>query len=124
MGLDVDKLMVDGSEINLRYYVSEPWNLILGDAKNLPLRAVDCIATDPPYGRSASTKGWKLNLLLRRFLEEASSLLRKGGYLCLGAPSTVDLSSLGVDAGFKLVESHRMRVHKNLTRVVCVFKAV
>ncbi|RLE51814.1 MAG: TIGR01177 family methyltransferase [Candidatus Methanomethylicota archaeon] len=122
VGMDIDPKMTSGAKVNMRFFGVEPISIILGDAKHLPLHKVDCIATDPPYGRSASTRGARLEFLLREFLCEAYSVLKSGGYLCIAAPSKLMLEDLGRDAGFKVVESHRMRVHRSLTRVIAVFK--
>jgi len=122
IGLDVDKAMIKGCKLNMKYYGLNPLSLVKGDARHLPFRKVNCIATDPPYGRSASTKGLSLKELLADFFSEVSAVLVRGGHICIASPSNIDLTSMGLNSGFTLVETHMMRVHKSLTRIICVFK--
>ncbi|MCS7386353.1 MAG: THUMP domain-containing protein [archaeon GB-1867-005] len=122
VGLDIDRKMVSGAKANLNFFGVNPVSIMIGDARHLPFRRVDCIATDPPYGRSASTAGFRLEELLRDFLHEAYGVLRVGGYLCIAAPFELMLEDLSVEAGFKVVEVHRMRVHRSLTRTIAVLK--
>ncbi|NHV11725.1 MAG: methyltransferase domain-containing protein [Candidatus Verstraetearchaeota archaeon] len=122
VGLDIDIKMIMGCLSNLRYFNIKNYNLILGDAKHLPFKSVNFVATDPPYGRTASTKGMNLKSLIKCFLQDIYGLMSKDGYICIAAPENVDLKNIGLDVGFKLVESHVMRVHKSLIREVCVFK--
>lgn len=122
IGLDIDEKMIHGCKRNMNFFGFNNFHLMLGDARNLPFRFVNYVATDPPYGRTASTKGTNLKYLLLDFLKDIRDLLSKDGYLCLAAPSNVGLSNLGLDVGFNLVESHLMRVHKSLVREICVFK--
>ncbi len=120
IGLDVDQAMVEGARINLVHFNVSPIALIHGDAKHLPLKCVDSIATDPPYGRSASTRGLSVGELIERFLYEAGNILRRGRFMCIASPSTLDLEGMAKSAGFRVVELHSMRVHKSLTRLIAV----
>ncbi|MEM2136376.1 MAG: methyltransferase domain-containing protein [Candidatus Methanomethylicia archaeon] len=122
IGLDVDEKMIRGCKSNMEFLGINRFHLILGDARSLPLKSINYVATDPPYGRTASTKGMNLKILLLNFLEEMKVLLSKNGYVCLAAPINIGLSYLGLNAGFNLVESHLMKVHKSLIREICVFK--
>jgi len=122
IGLDIDTKMIRGCLSNLKYFNLKNYNLILGDARNLPFKSVNFVATDPPYGRTASTKGMDLKSLIKYFLQDIYGLMSKDGYICIAGPTNVDLKNIGLDVGFKLVESHIMRVHKSLIREICVFK--
>ncbi|RLE50390.1 MAG: hypothetical protein DRJ21_01755 [Candidatus Methanomethylicota archaeon] len=114
--------MISGAKINLKYFNVHPLALIHGDARNLPFRRIDAIATDPPYGRSASTRGERLELLIKEFLCDAKVILNRNGYMCIASPSTLNLEDLAKSAGFKVEELHLMRVHKSLTRIIAVLK--
>ena len=122
IGLDADPRMVRGARANLRHYTAEPFGLIVGDATRIPVSAVDSIVTDPPYGREASTRGRKLDALLREFLPSARATLSEGGFLCVCCPSDIQLSRIARAAGFQPVESHLAYVHRNLTRRILVLK--
>jgi tRNA (guanine10-N2)-dimethyltransferase len=120
-GMDLDIRMVPGAQRNLNHYGLEA-NLIHGDARNLPIRRVDGIATDPPYGRGTSTKGEDVKAILSGFLREAQRVIKEGGYLCTAAPIELNPGELVKRAGFELHEKHSMRVHKSLTRSIIIAK--
>ncbi|MCX8169699.1 MAG: THUMP domain-containing protein, partial [Candidatus Methanomethyliaceae archaeon] len=120
-GIDLDRRMVLGARRNLDYYGLKA-ELILGDAKHLPISEIDGIATDPPYGRGTSTKGRDVKTILSEFLEEAHEVLKSGRYICIAAPRELKLQELAKLKGYKIEESHEMRVHKSLTRSIVVVK--
>ena len=120
-GMDLDPRMVKGAEKNLKHYNLES-DLVHGDAKNLPMSSVDGMATNPPYGRGTTTMGINVREVLFGFLKGACDALRKDGRLCTAAPIELNPSQLARDAGLKVVEEHRMRVHKSLTRSIIVVK--
>lgn len=122
VGVDADTRMVRGAKANLKYYGVEPFGLVLGDATKMSVHDVDSIVTDPPYGREASTHGRKLEALLQEFLPSAHDALSAGRFLCMCCPSDVQLLPIARAAGFKLVESHLVYVHRSLTRRVLVFR--
>ena len=120
VGADADPRMIKGASVNLRHYGAQPFGLIVSDATRMPMRSVQSIVTDPPYGREASTRGRRLDALLREFLPSAHSVLSRGGFMCMCCPSDVRLSPIVSAAGFKLVESHMVYVHRSLTRRILV----
>ncbi|WP_455286187.1 DNA methyltransferase [[Eubacterium] cellulosolvens] len=120
VGADADLRMVKGARVNLRHYGAEPFGLIVEDATKMPVRSVQSIVTDPPYGREASTRGRRLDALLREFLPAAHSVLSRGGFLCICCPSDLRLSRIAKATGFELVESHMIYVHRSLTRRILV----
>ena len=122
IGVDISSRMIAGSRLNLEYFCHPPYHLSIGDARRLPLRDVGAIATDPPYGRAASTSGVELQSLYADFLNSAYDVLRPGGYLCIAGPDTLGVTYMGLESGFIHVESHLMRVHGSLTREIAVFR--
>ena len=122
VGVDADPRMIRGARTNLKHYGAEPLGLVVADATKIPIRRVDSIVTDPPYGREASTYGRKLYGLLQDFLPAAYDLLSKRGYLCICCPSELRIQSIARRAGFKFVESHLLYVHRSLTRRILVLR--
>ena len=122
IGMDLSSLMVEGSRKNLIHFGVGPYDLVAGDARRLPLQEVGAIATDPPYGRIASTHGVFVKELYQGFLCGAADLLSDGGYLCIAAPHVLQVSELAREAGFKHYESHLIPVHDSLIREVAVFR--
>jgi len=124
VGLDLSPAMVEGSRRNLAHFGVAPCDLVVGDARRLPLREFDAVATDPPYGRIASTRGVDVEDLYRAFLGGAADLLRPGRYLCVAAPRALRVGEMARGTGFKHVESHLIPIHGSLTREVAVFRRV
>jgi tRNA (guanine10-N2)-dimethyltransferase len=122
IGSDIDKKMVKGAKRNLLHFNIVNWNIILSDAKHLPLNRFDSIATDPPYGGSASTKGVRPEKLIEFFLQELDELSSPTGYICLGTPLTVNVDESILGTSFRIIEKHLIRVHKSLTRQIIVLR--
>jgi tRNA (guanine10-N2)-dimethyltransferase len=122
IGCDIQKRMVQGALINLRQFHLSG-DLICADARHLPFKDdIYAIATDPPYGRSSTTKGMDVRTLIQSFLESVVDILQKRRYICICAPLPVDLHTITHNVGLKTVELHKMRVHKSLSRVIGVFQ--
>ena len=83
---------------------------------------VDAIATDPPYGKSATTNREDVKSLYERAFQSFSDVLKKGGYLSIVLPDS-ELIEMG-KGYFELKECHPHRVHRSLTRNFCVFRKV
>ena len=119
IGCDIDPRMVEGSIINLKYYGLSNFEVVQADATKLPFTNMFCsIGTDPPYGRSTSTKGRRLFDLIEGFLHSAASVLKRNSFICFAAPHVVDISDVISDCGMKVLEKHFMRVHGSLTRII------
>jgi tRNA (guanine10-N2)-dimethyltransferase len=122
VGFDVQPHMVRGSRQNLLYYGIRPEGIAVADARHLPVVRVDCIVTDPPYGRSATTLGWSTKQIVEDFLSHIEDMLPKRGRICMASPKSIGIGKIGKDLGFKHVESHFVYVHRSLTREIAVFE--
>jgi len=122
VGFDVKRHMVKGSLQNLLCYGVKPEGMAVADARHLPAVKADCIVTDPPYGRSATTLGWSTQQIMRDFLLTVEDRLPRGKRLCTASPKSVEVGKMGEELGFKHIESHLMYVHRGLTREIAVFK--
>jgi len=122
VGFDVQRRMVRGSLRNLDRYGVEAEGLLRADARCPPVRAVDCIVTDPPYGRSAKTLGREVSEIVADFLRVAADCIAQGRRVCIAFPKGVVIGKLAGSSGFKVVESHYVYVHRSLTREVAVLE--
>jgi len=122
IGFDAQRRMVRGSLRNLLYYGVQPEGLAVADAKNLPVTKVDCIVTDPPYGRSATTLGHEAGQIVKDFLSKIDAHVQKGRRICIASPKSIGIGKLGRQLGFKHVESHSVYVHRSLTREIAVLE--
>jgi tRNA (guanine10-N2)-dimethyltransferase len=124
LGVDAQRRMILGCRKNLQHFNITAEGLVLADACMLPLTMVDCVVTDPPYGRSASTLKSTTKKLVQEVLTSTLSLLRKGQRICIASPKTLNIKALGSALGYKHVESHFAYVHRTLTREIAVFEKV
>lgn len=117
---DLDEQMVDGTRSVLRQFGlrASVFQADIGEvAQSVP--HADGIATDPPYGRAATTRGEPLLGLYRRSFAVFRDVLRPGGFAALTLPSQ-EAVAVGEES-LRLVEAHAVRVHRSLTRTFCAF---
>lgn len=122
LGVDIQRRMVKGSRKNFAYFGIEPEGLIVADAKNPPVKAVDAVVADPPYGRSATTFRRTTRQIIEDCLKAVHDLLDTRGHICMAAPKTIGISQIGKTLGYQHVESHMVYVHRSLTREIAVFE--
>ncbi len=122
VGFDAKPHMLRGGLKNLKHYGIELEGLVIADARYPPVTKVDCIATDPPYGRSASTLGTNTRRIVEDFLSAVGDKLPRGAKICMASPKTITIGDAGEGAGFKHLESHFVYVHRSLTREIVVFE--
>ena len=119
IGLDRDRRMILGFRASLRG--AGDGALGVADAGRLPLRgaSVHGIATDPPYGRAASTRGEPIASLYERTFRAFRDLLPPGAHAAVVLPNEamIDLASEHLER----IEAHALRVHRSLVRHFCVF---
>ncbi|MHA1596472.1 MAG: THUMP domain-containing protein [Candidatus Asgardarchaeia archaeon] len=120
IGVDVKAKMIYGARKNLEYYSCKNFSLIIGNASSIPVKEVDCIATDPPYGRAAPTLGLDLKTLYSKFVEEASSILKGGGKMVIALPREIPIEGILESNNFEILEKISIYVHRSLTRRISV----
>jgi tRNA (guanine10-N2)-dimethyltransferase len=124
LGLDIQRRMVRGSLKNLSYFNINPEGIIVADASKPPITKVDCVVTDPPYGRSATTLKRTTKQIIEEVLTAVSDMLDRRRRVCIAAPKTLSVGSIGVGLGYKHLQSHFAYVHRTLTREIAVFEKV
>ena len=122
IGIDILHKMANGALKNVRHFGLSPSGIVLADARKLPLTKIDCLVTDPPYGRSATTMKSSTKAIIEGVLTSTYPLLDKGQRICMAAPKTLNIPQLGEKLGYKHLESHFAYVHRTLTREVAVFE--
>lgn len=124
IGLDVQRRMANGAIKNLKHFAIEAEGIVVADARKLPVKEVDCIVTDPPYGRSASTFRRTTKQLVEEVLTSVNDILKSGKRICIASPRILNIGKTGEDLGYEHVESHFVYVHRSLTREIAVFEKV
>lgn len=120
IGNDIRKDIVAGAERNLRVFGIENFELLCMDVGEVPsvVDAVDAIITDPPYGRSTTTRKEPITQLYKRSFECFAKLLSSGKKLVLILPLELEHEV----PGFVLEERHAIYVHKSLVRHLYLFE--
>jgi tRNA (guanine10-N2)-dimethyltransferase len=124
VGVDAQKRMVLGTRKNLRFFNISAEGLVLADSRKPPFFKVDCVITDPPYGRSSSTLKSTTEQLVKDVLASSLELLGTGQRICIASPKTLNIAHLGKELGYRHVESHFAYIHQSLTREIAVFEKV
>jgi tRNA (guanine10-N2)-dimethyltransferase len=121
IGSDIDERMVRGAEENLSNLNIESgfFGADISKVKD-SVKEVDAIATDPPYGKAATTNREDVFSLYKRAFEAFSGVLKPRGYASVVLPD-LELIEMGKEY-LNLKETHSMKVHRSLTRHFCVFK--
>ena len=122
IGIDVKRKMARGALRNVHHFNLIPEGIIMADGRKIPMVKVDCVVTDPPYGRSATTLKSNTKSIVEGVLESAYPLLDKGQRICIASPKTLGIKEVGEASGYRHLESCFAYVHRTLTREVAVFK--
>lgn len=121
VGTELKTWIAEGMLRNLRQYVQGLEMPIQADARKPPFRSYfDAIVTDPPYGRSSTIPGKSLSLLLTDFLTQVGTVLDRGGRICMTLPLEPSQILEARDYGLRILELHKIYVHKALTRYLVV----
>lgn len=123
IGFEIRKWICKGAVRNLRHSVHGFDGIVNADARILPLRAgsFSAIVTDPPYGRTTSLSGEKLNTLLGSFLKNLVGLAERRIHICFGIPSNQPFEEILLPLEkLTTIESYFLRVHGSLTRRITV----
>jgi tRNA (guanine10-N2)-dimethyltransferase len=111
--------MALGSLENMKRFGQEWMGVIRADAFSHPVRRVDAIATDLPYGRASSTRGANPPDIVQSTLETMPMLLEEGSRMVVMHPQTLRIEG---SAELALEEEHNLYVHKLLTRTITVLR--
>ncbi len=119
LGGDIDARMVSGTKLNIERFGIMAHDIRQLDVSDWPDSSVDAIATDPPYGRSASTAKEPITSLYERAFDTFHDMLKPGGRLAIVLPSEEHLK---LAHGLELEGVYPVRVHRSLTRFFCILK--
>jgi tRNA (guanine10-N2)-dimethyltransferase len=122
LGLDIQRRMARGCRKNLAYFNIKPESVIVADARNPPITKIDCMITDPPYGRSTTTLKRTTKQIVEEVLMAVYDMLNNKRRVCMAAPKTLNVGSIATALGYKHLDSHFVYVHRSLTREIAVFE--
>jgi len=117
-GSDIDSEMVAGCSENLSHYNLNA-SLEICDATQLKSSEIfDIVITDPPYGRASTTMGIDIKTLYQKAATSIFKTLKPKGNACILSPHTLQLEEIAENAGFSILKSCSIRIHKSLTRKI------
>jgi putative methyltransferase (TIGR01177 family) len=119
LAVDQSEKMTRGSLANMMKFGQQWLGVVRCDSFLLPLRRVDAIATDVPYGRAASTRGRDARNVVQAVVETMPALLSRGSRMVMMHPNNVPV---GPASDWALEEEHHLYVHKALTRTITVLR--
>jgi len=123
VGVELDYRHIRGALRNIKQYeLSSLVDLVLADSTRAPFRrrSFDAIATDPPYGRYASTHGEKVETIYNALKSIAANALRRGGRCAFFSPSNV---LPPYSDALTLSKKCEIYIHSGLTRTLWVYYA-
>lgn len=122
VGIDLNWRLLMGAMKNLAA-IGNHHTFIQGDIRTLPIRECDCIVTDPPYGRSSSTRGAYAIHLVESLLGNIDSVLRRRGEsLCICGSSEMNIQKIANNYGLKVSQMLQIKVHSGLVRNILTIK--
>ncbi|MCX6650573.1 MAG: methyltransferase domain-containing protein [Methanomassiliicoccales archaeon] len=112
VGSDIDPEMVEGCQRNLEHFGVHDVRVEVSDVGDIEsnFAPVEAVATDPPYGRAASTKKEDIDKLYFRGLQAMTGTVVCGGRIGVVLPRPIEAT------GLQLMQKHEQRVHRSLTR--------
>jgi tRNA (guanine10-N2)-dimethyltransferase len=112
--------MIEGCRRNLTYFGARYERLEVLDIEQVAetFGEVAVVATDPPYGRSASTRKEPVRSLHDRGLKAINGVLVARGRAGVVLPYPCQPWE-----GFELLESHKQKVHGSLERHYCLLRS-
>lgn len=124
IGVDIKSKLVYGAKRNLTW-IDQDQNyshLIIGDACKLPLRRVDYVVTDPPYGRITSTAGRDVHSLYECFLRRVVDTMGDEGKIIFMSSWQTGIPIDKMDQRIEHTEKYVIPVHRSLTRVLHIMR--
>lgn len=120
VGIDISRKMVQGMKMNMVFFGQDWLGVLIADSRKLPVRTVDGIVTDVPYGRASKTYFSDTESLTSLLLEQAREILAPGKKIVIMHPSDTKVKC----EGFNIEERHYIAVHRNLTREITVMRRI
>jgi len=119
LAIDQSEEMTHVSLANMKKFEQEWLGVVRCDSFLPPLRGVDAIATDVPYGRASSTWGKDAKSVVQATVETMPALLRRGSRMVMMHPKHVPVEPA---SDWALEEEHHLYVHKRLTRTITILR--
>jgi tRNA (guanine10-N2)-dimethyltransferase len=122
IGMDLNWRLLEGAKRNLEE-ITTKYSIVQADALHPPIQAVDHIVTDPPYGRSSSTRGVESKRLFASLLSMAPQMLcSHGENICVCGSTEMGLPEMIRTTGLNIGIAIKDRVHSGLVREIVTIR--
>lgn len=120
VGIDLNWNLLKGAHLNLSHLSCSNFSLLQTDARCFPFdeKTFDMIITDPPYGRTSSTRGYDIRFLLNEVFDSIKAGLKDGGCMCVSGASEMRISQIIEEVGMEILTKNEIYVHSGLTREI------
>lgn len=124
IGSDVSWKMINGCLENLKYYNISNSELIKADSRFLPIRKVDSIVTDPPYGKASAIEANSVISLYRKFLRYSKEIIREDKIMVFASPKKLEekIRNILKNNDFIIDEKFDYYIHRSLIRNLWIVK--
>lgn len=119
VAMDQAERMVRGALSNMKHFGQGWLGVLRVDSASPPLRRVDAVATDIPYGRASSTRGRRPIEILSLMLPPLVSIMKPRSFLVIMHPQGVPV---GETSELSVEEEHHLYVNKVLTRTITILR--
>lgn len=117
IGIDTSWRLLDGARRNLQLLSWSNFCLLQGDSRSLPVRDIDYVVTDPPYGRTSSTQGTETIELVCKFVRHLTDW-NTSPVLCICGDDRMEIGSIFSEVGGHIQYRISIPVHASLTREI------
>jgi tRNA (guanine10-N2)-dimethyltransferase len=116
IGIDLNWRFLVGGKKNLGS-LGNDYSFIQGDIRNVSVHGCDCIVTDPPYGRTSSTRGAQAIDLVKALFEKVDLIIHhRNECVCICGNSEMNIQDLAKSMGLVVNRVLQIRVHGGLIR--------
>ncbi len=119
VGYDIDRIMINRSKINLKYFKIKNFKLEIKDATKLKEK-INYVITDPPYGRNTNPKD--LMKIYEDFIYNLEKILEKKAVIIYD--DKIGLKNIIKKTKLKIEKEFSYYIHKSMTKKIIVLGKV
>ena len=126
MGSDISWKMIHGSRVNLNHYKISDFEIFRAESGHLPIKKIDCIITDPPYGRSSPVEGNSIIGLYQKFLFICREIVHKDNKIVFAAPKRLEDKIMKILKSYNFIVDKKFDfyIHRSLIRNLWIIRLI
>jgi tRNA (guanine10-N2)-dimethyltransferase len=126
MGSDISWKMIHGSRVNLNHYKISDFQIFRAESGHLPIKQIDCIITDPPYGRSSPVEGNSIISLYQKFLYNCREIVHRDNKIVFAAPKRLEDKIMEILKSYNFIVDKKFDfyIHRSLIRNLWIIRLI